>query len=42
MGGAGAAAGHLAALDPISLALLAPQVTAVARRVAPPPPAQCI
>lgn len=26
--GAGAAAGHLAALDPISLALLAPQVTA--------------
>lgn len=27
VGGAGAAASHLAALDPISLALLAPQVT---------------
>lgn len=30
VGGAGAAASHLAALDPISLALLAPQVIAAA------------
>ncbi|XP_013181135.1 PREDICTED: muscleblind-like protein 3 isoform X5 [Papilio xuthus] len=34
--GAGAAAGHLAALDPISLAMLAPQVTAAERLAVPP------
>lgn len=34
--GAGAAASHLTALDPISLALLAPQVTAAERLASPP------
>lgn len=39
VGGAGAAASHLAALDPISLALLAPQVTAAAAKRDALPPA---
>lgn len=34
--GAGAAASHLTALDPISLALLAPQVTAASHHHRPP------